>query len=156
PLGQPVTGGQYNLGPVDWAETQWHNSCAPYPPEIQALDGDFLAGTDLAYNGNGQLCDACIQIVTAQGKSVVARVVTTGVSNMSTDLDLSPQAYAALNVNEYPRSMTWRTVTCPTGGPLYYQWQTGANVYWTSLWVRNPRVAITKLEVMSKNHATWF
>src|SRR5690242_1479320 len=30
-----VHSGNYNLGPVDFAETQWHNACAPYPAQIQ-------------------------------------------------------------------------------------------------------------------------
>ncbi len=52
--------------------------------------------------------------------------------------------------------MTWRLVSCAGTEPLRFQYQTGANAYWTSLWVRNPRVAIAKLEVTSANHATPF
>jgi hypothetical protein len=43
--------GLYHLGPVDFAETQWHNACAPgggkYRPELQdsvGLGGEYLAG----------------------------------------------------------------------------------------------------------------
>src|SRR5689334_15154694 len=60
--------GQYNLGPVDWQETLWHNSCAPYPASVQASEGDLLAGLALDWNGNGQMCDACVYITTAKGK----------------------------------------------------------------------------------------
>src|SRR5262245_42301828 len=45
--GQPYDGGQYNLGPVDYAETQWHNACAPgtkYNPQVQSTEGVLLAG----------------------------------------------------------------------------------------------------------------
>jgi expansin (peptidoglycan-binding protein) len=38
---------------------------------------------------------------------------------------------------------------------LLYEFQTGSNEYWTSLWVRNARVPLAKVEVESKNHATW-
>jgi expansin (peptidoglycan-binding protein) len=150
-----VHAGQYNLGPVDFAETQFHNSCAPYPADVQAITGDYLAGVGLDFNGQGQLCDACILVKTKTGKSIVARIVTTGSTNGPNDIDLSPAAYDALNTGEYPRDMTWQLAKCPDTGPLRYQFQTGANVYWTSLWVRNPAVPITKVEVMSQNHPSF-
>jgi hypothetical protein len=144
--------GSYNLGPVDFAETEWHNACAPYPGTIQSLTGEMLAGVSNGV-GTGDYCDACIQIDTAMGRSIVARVVTYGDTMGAGDLDLSPQAYAAINQNEFPRTMRWHLVTCPTTDPLYYQYQTGANIWWTSLWVRNPRIAIDRVEVRSANHA---
>jgi expansin (peptidoglycan-binding protein) len=52
--------------------------------------------------------------------------------------------------------MTWQLVSCPGKDPVYFQFQTGANIWWTSLWVRNPRIAIKSLEVQSANHAQWF
>jgi expansin (peptidoglycan-binding protein) len=145
--------GSYNLGPVDWAETQWHNACSPYPSAIQSIEGDLLAGVSNA-TGTGNYCDACVQITTAMGRVVVARVVTYGDTMGSGDLDLSPQAYAMLNAGEFPRAMQWHLVSCPTTQPLYVQWQTGANPYWTSFWIRNPRIAIDHVIVHSTNHAS--
>jgi hypothetical protein len=145
--------GQYNLGPVDWAETAWHNACAPYPSSIQSLEGDLLAGVSNG-TGTGDYCDACIEITTAMGRTVVARVVTYGDTMGPGDVDLSPQAYTMLDQAEYPRTMSWHLVSCPTTQPLYVQWQTGANPYWTSFWIRNPRVAIARVEVTSTSHAT--
>ncbi len=147
--------GQYNLGPVDWRESQWHNSCAPYPASIQTAEGDLLAGLALGWNGNGQMCDACVLITTAKGKSVLARVVTTGATQGLNDIDLSPSAYGALNQNEYPRDMTWQIAKCPATGNFAYQFQTGANIWWTSLWVRNVRLPIARVEVKSANHPDW-
>lgn len=147
--------GQYNLGPVDFAETQFHNSCAPYPADIQQITGDYLAGLGLDFNGNGQNCDACILVKSKMGKSIVARVVTTGATNGPNDIDLSPSAYAALDSGEYPRLMTWQLAKCPDTGPLHYQFQTGANVDWTSLWVRNQSVPVTKVEVQSTRHPSF-
>src|SRR5690349_17057679 len=88
PLGEEHAG-QYNLGPVEWSEGTWHNSCSPYPDKIQQIEGSMLAGVGLDFNGGGQLCDACIQVVTDKGKSVVARVVTTGETKGPNDIDLS-------------------------------------------------------------------
>jgi len=152
--------GQYHLGPVDFAETEWHNACAPEGGYVSSLrestglSGEFLAGVQTGKIAGGANCDACIFITTATGKSILARVVTYGDTGAN-DLDVSPSVYAALNTGEYPRTTTWQWAKCPDTGKLSYEFQTGANVWWTSLWVRNPRVPITKVEVKSKNHANY-
>jgi len=149
------TGGQFHLGPVDWEQSEWYNSCSPYPELIQEIEGDLLAGLELTHNGEGQLCDACVKLTADTGKTVVARVITTGVTTKNS-IDLSPAAFEALDSGEYPRSMSWQVVKCPDTGNIYYQFQTEANVWWTSLWVRNPRIPIEKVEVQSSNHSGWF
>ena len=83
------------------------------------------------------------------GRTEVLRVVTYGESGSDGDLDVSPEAYAALNLDEFPRSMTWHLVACDNAEPLYLQFQTEANVWWTSLWVRNPTMAIERVEVIN-------
>lgn len=158
-LGPPKTGGQYHLGPVDFAETEWTNACSPYPTALRSVTGlgaEWLAGVSQAYNGGGAVCDSCVKITTATGRTRVARIVTYGDTPHPSNLDVSPSVYAALNTGEYPRSMSWEFTPCPTTAPLYYQFQTGANIWWTSLWVRNPKVPITKVEVKSANHASFF
>jgi len=156
--GQAYTGGQFHLGPVDWAETQWHNACAPatkYAPAIQQAEGTLLAGL---WNGIANVagyCDACIAVTTAMGKSAVLRVVTYG-DTTSNSIDVSPDAYAILNSGEYPRAMTWQFAKCPDTGKIVYEFQTGSSEWWTSLWVRNARVPISKVEVQSPNHAAYF
>jgi expansin len=145
--------GVYHLGPVDFAESEWHNACAPgtkYRRELQAtagLSGEYLAGVSNAFNQNGGVCDACILIETEKGQSIVARVVTYGVEQEDGDIDVSPSVYEAIHQGEFPRSQSWRFARCPEAGPLQYEFQTEANPYWTSLWVRNPRVPLTKAEV---------
>ena len=153
--------GVYHLGPVDFAETAWHNACAPgskYPAQLQAtagLMGEYLAGVSNAFNAGGAVCDACILIQTGKGKSIVARVVTYGVEHADGDIDVSPSVFAAIYQNEDPRSQTWHFARCPDVGPIEYEFQTAANPYWTSLWVRNPRVPLVKAEV-KKTGATDF
>jgi expansin (peptidoglycan-binding protein) len=148
--------GVYHLGPVDFAETQWHNACAPagkYRSALQStagLAGEYLAGVSNAFNGGGSVCDACILIETGKGKSIIARVVTYGVEMADGDIDVSPAVYDAIHQNEFPRSQTWHFARCPEAGPLQYEFQTEANIYWTSLWVRNPRVPLAKAEVKKK------
>mgnify|MGYP001580218995 CR=1 FL=1 len=154
--------GQYHLGPVDFAETEWHNACAPgggYREGLRGmtgLGGEYLAGVSNAFTDGGAVCDACILIETAEGRSIVARVVTYGATNEPGDIDVSPSVYAELNQDEWPRTMTWQFADCPDTGTLRYEFQTGANVWWTSFWVRNPRVPVVRVEVRSTNHAEWF
>ncbi len=154
--------GQYHLGPVDFAETVWHNACAPgggYRSELvdsAGLGGEYLVGVSYEYSEGGGVCDRCILIKTAEGSSITARVVTYGATNSPGDIDVSPSVYAAINKGEYPRNMTWQFVKCPVTDPIQYEFQTGAHIWWSSLWVRNGRVPITKVEVKSKNHLQYY
>lgn len=157
--GDPHTG-QYHLGPVDFDETQWHNACAPgggYAQSLRSvtgLSGEYLAGVQTGQINGGAFCDGCILITTATTRSIVARVVTYGDTGLN-DLDVSPSVFQELNTNEYPRTMTWQWAKCPDTGTLRFEFHTGANIWWTSFWVRNPRVPVTKVEVKSRNHANW-
>jgi expansin (peptidoglycan-binding protein) len=156
-FGSAYEGGVYNLGPVDYAETEWHNACAPatkYPAEVQAVEGDMLAGLWGNIPNVAGYCDTCIYVQTAKGKSAVLRVVTYG-DTTPNSLDLSANAYAVLNSGEYPRNMTWEFVECADTGPIQYEFQTASSQWWTSLWVRNARVPLTSVEVESPNHTTW-
>ena len=151
--------GQYHLGPVDFAETEWHNACAPgggYRDVLRGstgLSGEFIAGVSNEFADGGGVCDACILIETATGRSIVARVVTYGVEQEAGDIDVSPSVFEALSTDEYPRTMTWHYARCPETTSLQYEFQTEANIYWTSLWVRNPRVPIDIVEVKSQSDA---
>jgi expansin (peptidoglycan-binding protein) len=152
-LGPPHTG-QYQLGPVEWTGS-FTNACEPYPDQIRTIEGGLLAGLDNSVAAAGDYCDACVYVETGKGHHAVLRVVTYGVSNAPGDMDVSKAAFDALTEGEYPRAMTWRLVECPTSEPLYFQYQTQANPYWTSLWVRNPRQKIDKVEVKSAKHASY-
>jgi hypothetical protein len=153
--------GQYHLGPVDFAETEWHNACAPaggYKSELRAaagLSGEYIAGVSNEYSEGGGVCDACILIETATGNSIVARVVTYGVEQEAGDIDVSPSVFDTITTGEYPRTMTWHFARCPETGGLSFEFQTEANIYWTSLWVRSPRVPLSKVEVQSTNHESF-
>ena len=155
--GQKYEGGEFHLGPVDYAETQWHNACAPgttYAPAVQQVEGQLLAGLWNGIPNTADYCDACIWVTTAKGKSAMLRVVTYGDTSMNS-IDVSPQAYAILDSGEYPRTMTWQFAKCPDTGKVLYEFQTMASEWWTSLWVRNARVPLAKVEVKSANHAAF-
>ncbi|MFH1808059.1 MAG: hypothetical protein ABIJ09_04900 [Pseudomonadota bacterium] len=155
--GPTYQGGEFHLGPVDYQESVWHNACAPgsgYAPAIQQAQGTLLAGLWNGIPDVADACDTCVHIVTAMGKSAVLRVVTFGVTTTNS-IDTSPEAYAVLDSGEYPRHMSWQFARCPDTGPLLYEFQTGSSEWWTSLWVRNARVPLHKVEVLSANHASY-
>jgi hypothetical protein len=154
--------GQYHLGPVDFAETSWHNACAPASGYRQALrhntglGGEFLAGVSTIFSEGGGACDRCIRITTAAERTIIARVVTYGATNEPGDIDVSLSVYEALNIGEYPRLMSWYFTKCPQSGTIQYEFQEGAHIWWSSLWLRISRVPIAKVEVRSKNHQAFF
>jgi len=155
--GQKYEGGQFHLGPVDYEETAFHNACAPgtkYAQSIRSLEGNLLVGLWNGIPNTESYCDACIYVTTAKGKNALLRVVTYGDTTQNS-IDVSPEAYAILNSGEFPRAMSWQFAKCPSTGNIVYEFQTGANEWWTSLWVRNARVPLTKVEVKSKNHASF-
>jgi expansin len=152
--GSTYTGGQFHLGPVDYAETAFHNACAPstkYASAVQAVEGDLLAGLWSGITNVSSYCDACIYVTTAKGKTALLRVVTYG-STSTNSIDVSSSAYSKLNSGEYPRTMSWQFAKCLDTGKIMYEFQTGSSEWWTSFWVRNARVPLTKVEVKCQNH----
>ncbi len=144
--------GVFWLGPVDFAESQFHNACAPaggYVASLRSatgLGGEYLAGLASEVAGAGATCDACILIQAGNGRSIVARVVTYGAETGPNDIDVSPSVRDFLAM-PYPPSMTWRFAKCPDTGPLAYEFKSGSNPWWTAVWIRNPRVPVSKVEV---------
>ena len=147
--------GNFWLGPVDYSESQWHNACAPstkYPPLIQQLYGSNLMGLSnqlvlQSLNaGSGQLCDVCAEL-TANGVTLIAHVITYGDETGPNDIDVSPEARAALH-GDAGYTLTWRFVTCPTAAPIYYTFdgRDWSNVWYFRVWTRNSRVPVTNVE----------
>jgi expansin (peptidoglycan-binding protein) len=150
------TGGQYHLGPVDWQESKYTNAFGPYPQQIQQIEGIYLAGLELSHNRNGEICDACVKISTDQGKSLIVRIITTGITTKNS-IDLSPEAYNVLNSGEYPRSMSWYVTKCPSNGHnIIYQFKSASNKWWTSFWARNVALPLYKVETKNQNHSDWY
>lgn len=151
--------GQYHEGPVDFAETAWHNACAPgggYKQELRGsvgLSGEFIAGVSNELSEGGALCDACIRIDTGRGESIVARLVTYGVHQSPGDIDVSPSVFAAIHQGEFPRAMEWSLTPCPDAGNILYEFQSAANPFWMSLWIRNARLPIVKAEAKRPGEA---
>jgi hypothetical protein len=147
--------GNFWLGPVDYAETEWHNACAPsnkYPTGVRTLYGNYIVGlaNEVVLQGlkasGGDLCDACIEL-SANGKTLVARAVTYGQETGPNDVDVSPEIDQALG-GDSGRSVTWRFTSSATTAPVQYtfdgrQW---TNTWFFRVWVRNAKIPFTKLE----------
>lgn len=155
-FGTTYEGGEFHLGPVDYEETVWRNACDPgaskYAPAVRAAQGELLAGLWDGIANVSNYCDACIRVTTAKGKTALLRVVTYGATTTNS-IDVSPAAYDLLNSGEYPRTMSWQFAKCDDTGKIFYEFQVKASEYWSSLWIRNARVPLAKVEVKSKNHA---
>ncbi len=147
--------GNFWTGPVDYVESQWHNACAPsvkYPNGIRSLYGNYIMGLaneatlEQLTASSGQLCDVCAELK-ANGKSLIAHVVTYGQETGPNDIDVSPEIDAALNASS-GRTLTWQFTSCPTSAPIQYtfdgrQW---TNTWFFRVWVRNSRVPVAKVE----------
>ena len=155
PLGQTYTGKLY-LGPVEWTGS-YHNACSPYPSEVQEAMGELLVGVSNAIPDTAHLCDACVLITTASGRSAVGRVVTYGDTTGEGYLDTSRALYEQLTEGESDPTppITWQVAKCPQAGPVRYQFQAGSHQDWTSFWVRDARLPLTKVEVRSSKNPSW-
>jgi expansin (peptidoglycan-binding protein) len=86
-------------------------------------------------------------VITANGVTITAHVVTYGQETGPSDIDVSPEARAALH-GDANYSLTWRFVTCPTTALIYYTFDGGqwSNTWFFRVWIRNSRVPVTKVE----------
>jgi hypothetical protein len=154
--GSPYTNVNMWLGPVDYAESLFHNACgledgSTYPTVIQNLYGSYIIGLDGDNIPNvASHCDNCAQL-TANGKTIIAHVVTYGTENGSYAIDLSPEARTALGLSDSNWKGTWQFCSCPTNGtPIYYEFDSrqwaDQNFWYMRIWTRNQHLPVTLLE----------
>ncbi len=154
--GTPYTNVNMWYGPVDYAESQWHNACGledgtKYPTVIQNLYGNYIIGLD----GDNipdvaSHCDDCAQL-TANGKTIIAHIITYGSENGVDAIDLSPEAQSALGLSSSDWTGTWQFCSCPTNGtPIYYEFDSRQwnpqNFWYMRIWTRNQHLPVTALE----------
>ena len=108
----------------------------------------LLAGLWNGIANTDSYCDACIWVDDRQGqvRDAARRHLRRHDERQHRH---EPRGVLDPERGEYPRSMTWQFAKCPDTGPMMYEFQTGSNEYWTSLWVRNARVPLAKIEVQS-------
>jgi len=154
--GTPYVNVNMWYGPVDFAESDYHNACgledgSLYPTVIQNLYGNYLIGLDGENIANVEShCDNCAQL-TANGKTIIARIVTYGLENGVNAIDLSPQAQSALGLSSSNWTGTWQFCSCATGTtPLYYEFDSRQwnpqNFWYMRIWTRNQRLPVKLVE----------
>ena len=95
---------------------------------------------------NAAYCGAYVQVTGVKG-SVIVRIVDLCPECLAGHLDLSREAFAA--IDELPKGrvpITWRVVSPPSAGPIAYHFKEGSNPWWTAVQVRNHRNPIAKFE----------
>lgn len=108
------------------------NACAlPLLP-----DQYVVAVADLAFDGSA-VCGRCLRITGPLG-SIVARITDYCVGPGCRDLDLSPNAFAAIGdpiAGIIP--VDWESVSCDVAGPLAFYFDPGSNDFYAKIQVRN-------------------
>jgi len=159
--GSPYENVNMWYGPVDFAESVYHNGCGledgtVYPKAIQDLYGKYLIGLDGVNIPNVEShCDNCAQL-TANGKTIIAHIITYGEENGKNAIDLSPEAQSALGLSSSNWTGTWQFSTCPTNGtPIYYEFDSRQwnpqNFWYMRIWTRNQHLPVTALETKLGN-----
>jgi len=115
-FGSPYANVNMWYGRVDFSQSVYHNGCgqsdgSKYPATIQNLYGNYLIGL----NGDNipkveNRCDNCAQL-TANGTTIVARIITYGQQNGVDAIDLSPDARTVLGLSDSNWAGAWQTVS---------------------------------------------
>jgi expansin len=95
---------------------------------------------------NAAYCGAYVQVNGAKG-SIVVRIVDLCPECLAGHLDLSYQAFAAIDDPIKGRvPITWRIISPAISGPIAYHFKDGSNQWWTAVQIRNHRNPIAKFE----------
>jgi expansin (peptidoglycan-binding protein) len=118
------------------------NACSlPLSPDLYVV-----AVTEAAFDGSAA-CGRCLRVTGPLG-SIVARITDYCVGSGCHDLDLSPNAFAAIgNPIDGIIPVGWESVSCDTAGPIAFYFDPGSNPYYAKIQVRNHRYGIAGLEI---------
>ena len=118
------------------------NACAlPLTP-----DEYVVAVKETAFDGSA-VCGRCLRIMGPLG-SIVARITDYCVGLGCRDLDLSPNAFAAIgNPFDGIIPVSWDSVSCDVAGPIAFHFDPGSNPYYAKIQLRNHRYGIAGLAI---------
>ena len=116
------------------------NACAlPISPEQYVV-----AVAAAAFDGSA-VCGRCLGITGPLG-SIVARITDYCVGSGCLDLDLSPNAFAAIgNPIDGIIPVSWESVSCDVAGPVAFYFDPGSNDFYAKIQVRNHRYGIAAM-----------
>jgi expansin (peptidoglycan-binding protein) len=120
------------------------NACAlPVTP-----DQYVVAVAEAAFDGSAA-CGRCLR-VTGPLASIVARITDYCVGPECKDLDLSPNAFAAIGEpDDGIIPVTWESVSCDVAGPIAFYFIPDSNPFYAKVQVRNHRYGIAGLAIAS-------
>jgi expansin (peptidoglycan-binding protein) len=120
------------------------NACAlPLTP-----DQYVVAVAQSAFDGSA-VCGRCLRVTGPLG-SIVARITDYCVGPGCKDLDLSPNAFAAIgDPQDGIIPVAWDSVSCDVEGPIAFYAFPASNQYYAKIQVRNHRYGIAGLSIAS-------
>lgn len=118
------------------------NACAlPLTP-----DEYVVAVTEAAFDGSA-VCGRCLRITGPLG-SIVARITDYCTGPDCRDLDLSPNAFAAIgNPIDGHIPVNWESVSCDVAGPIAFHFDASSDSDYAKIQVRNHRYGIAGLAI---------
>jgi expansin len=100
------------------------------------------------WNGSAP-CGECVAVAGPKG-DVTVRIVDLCPGCETGHLDLSMSAFAKIaDVSAGRVPITWHVVPCAVSGDVQYRYKEGSSQYWTAIQVRNSRLAVSSLELMT-------
>ncbi len=137
--------------PASWTDSgaatfydafQQQNACGlPLSPQDYVV-----AVAEAAFDGSA-VCGRCLRITGPLG-TIVARITDYCVGAGCRDLDLSPNAFAAIgNPIDGIIPVSWQSVACELEGPIAFYFDPASNPYYAKIQVRNHRYGVAGLEL---------
>ena len=109
-------------------------------------DQYVVAVKESAFDGSA-VCGRCLRIAGPLG-SIVAQVTDYCVGSECRELDLSPNAFAAIgNPIDGIIPVSWESVSCDVEGPIAFSFDPGSNAYYAKIQVRNHRYGIAGMDL---------
>ena len=97
--------------------------------------------------GTSEWCGACLEVEGPTGKTITVRVVDECPECPKGNIDLSPQAFAQLQLLEVGGvAVKWHEVACNVTGPIAYHFKDGSNWTRAAIQIRNHRYPIATVE----------
>lgn len=109
-------------------------------------DQYVVAVKESVFDGSA-VCGRCLRIAGPLG-SIVAKVTDYCVGPACRELDLSPNAFAAIgNPIDGIIPVSWESVSCDVEGPIAFSFDPGSNAYYAKIQVRNHRYGIAGMDL---------
>jgi expansin len=109
-------------------------------------DQYVVAVTEATFDGSA-VCGRCLRITGPLG-SVVARITDYCVGVGCHDLDLSPNAFAAIgDPLDGIIPVGWESVSCDVAGPIAFHFDAGSNDFYAKIQARNHRYGVAGLAI---------